>query len=196
VLNLPEPLLSHLRLYYETLKTWNAAINLVGDSTLTSWERFCENHLADAVALAEIISPLPPGAVVADMGSGAGIPGLLWSLLRQHPVHLIEKNHKKASFLTLVAQKTGAPATVHNKSINAMAPNFADIIMARACAPLGRLLEYGSCLAKPDATCYFLKGIHAEDELKEAQKAWSFHHAEQSFNASKVLVIQAWKQKQ
>ena len=197
VLSLAEPLLSPLRVYYETLKTWNTSINLVGASTLGSWDGFCDHHLADALALAEIMPPLSAGAVVVDMGSGAGIPGLLWALLRQHHVHLVEKNHKKASFLSLVAQKTGAPVTVHNRSFSDMPPDFADILMARACAPLVRLLDYGSCLAKENAICYFLKGAHAKDELRDAVLAgWSFHHAEQSFKESKVLVVQSWKQKQ
>jgi 16S rRNA (guanine527-N7)-methyltransferase len=197
VLSLSEPLLSSLRVYYETLKSWNTSINLVGGTTLGSWEGFCAHHLSDAMALAAIIPPLPPEAIVVDMGSGAGIPGLLWALLRQHPVHLVEKNHKKTSFLTLVAQKTGAPVTVHNKSMAEMPANFADVIMARACAPLGRLLAYASPLAKVESTCYFLKGAHAKDELREAVlQGWSFHHAEQSFKESKVLVVQAWKRKQ
>lgn len=197
VLSLAEPLLSPLRVYYETLKSWNTSINLVGASTLGSWDGFCDHHLADALALAEIMPPLSAGAVVVDMGSGAGIPGLLWALLRQHPVHLVEKNHKKTSFLTLVAQKTGAPVTVHNRSFSDMPPDFADVFMARACAPLGRLLAYASPLAKENAICYFLKGAHAKDELQDAVlNGWSFHHAEQSFKESKVLVVQAWKQKQ
>ncbi|MFM7630478.1 MAG: 16S rRNA (guanine(527)-N(7))-methyltransferase RsmG [Alphaproteobacteria bacterium] len=195
--SLTEPLRSVFEVYYETLKTWNASINLVGASTLASWDGFCDHHLADALALAEIIPPLPAGSVVVDMGSGAGIPGLLWALLRQHPVHLVEKNHKKASFLQLVAQKTGAPVTVHNVTFSDMSPDFADVLMARACAPLVGLLDYGSCLAKENAICYFLKGAHAKDELQDAVLAgWSFHQAEQSFKKSKVLVVQAWKQKQ
>lgn len=191
------PISDALALYYETLKTWNASINLVGASTLGSWEGFCKHHLVDAMALAAIIPPLPADAVVVDMGSGAGIPGLLWALLRQHPVHLVEKNHKKSSFLNLVAQKTGAPVTVHNVTFSDMPADFADVLMARACAPLVRLLDYGSCLAKENAICYFLKGAHAKDESQEAILAgWSFHQAEQAFKESKVLVVQAWKQTQ
>ncbi len=194
---LNEPLLPSLRVYYDTLKSWNVSINLVGASTLGSWEGFYKHHLVDAMALASIIPPLPADAVVVDMGSGAGIPGLLWALLRQHPVHLVEKNHKKASFLNLVAQKTGAPVTVHNVTFSEMPVDFADVLMARACAPLVRLLDYGSGLAKENAICYFLKGAHAKDELQDAALAgWSFHQAEQAFKESKVLVVQAWKQTQ
>lgn len=124
--------------------------------------------------------PEPPGPgarVIADLGSGAGFPGMVLALLGAGRVHLIEADQRKAAFLREVARQTGAPVEIHAQRIEKLAPVPAvDLITARACAPLSRLLAYAARF--PDRppggapTCLFLKGSRAEQELTEAGNPW------------------------
>jgi len=113
---------------------------------------------------------------IVDLGSGGGFPGLVLAIMLDRPVHLIEATAKKAAFLREAARVTSAPAIVHNRRIEELDPWPADVITARALAPLDRLLD----LAAPFLTasggrrpvCLFPKGATAEHELTTAQKSW------------------------
>ncbi len=112
------------------------------------------------------------------MGSGAGFPGLVLAIMgaepgRQWTVHLVESDSRKAAFLATVARETGVPVEVHNKRLENLGPVAADVVVARALAPLDKLVDYARPLLKPDGQCLFLKGVGAEDELTAAHKTWT-----------------------
>jgi 16S rRNA (guanine527-N7)-methyltransferase len=148
--------------------------NLVANSTLDHvWSR----HVVDSLQLL----PLAPGAkVFADLGSGAGFPGLviacaLAGQLGAH-VHLVESTGKKANFLREAIRITGAPATVHGERIEEFAKKFdgrPDAVTARALAPLPQLLALAAPLLKSGVLGLFPKGQDVEAELTAASKSWS-----------------------
>jgi len=167
--------LARLERYASLLEEWNQRINLVGRSTLGDlWRR----HMLDSAQLLPLLPPAPAGRarVLVDLGSGAGFPGLVLSILGAGEVHLVEADRRKALFLREVARQTGAPARVHNQRIETMTPIPADVVTARACAPLGRLLGYAApflaAAGDADSCCLFHKGKRADEELTEAAKAW------------------------
>jgi 16S rRNA (guanine527-N7)-methyltransferase len=154
--------------YAALLHAWSARINLVGRATLDDlWRR----HFLDSAQLL----PLIPRAAksLIDLGSGAGFPGLVLAILGAPCVELIEADSRKAAFLREAARVTAAKATIQGCRIEAVTPHEADVLTARACAPLDRLLELGQRFIGPRTTCLLLKGERAEEELTTAAKAWT-----------------------
>lgn len=159
--------MDRLARHLDLLRRWQKRINLVGAATLADpWRR----HMLDSAQLAPLI---PEGARVADLGSGAGFPGLVLAILRGDPVDLIESDARKAAFLREAVRETGAPAEVHNARAESL-DLTADTVVARACAPLDRLLGLALPLLAPGGICLFLKGARVEEEVEVAQARWRF----------------------
>jgi 16S rRNA (guanine527-N7)-methyltransferase len=155
--------------YAELLVEWNQKFNLIAKSTLSHiWTR----HFLDSAQL--MLHIQPKTAVVADLGSGAGFPGLVLSILGICNVHLIESTGKKAGFLQLVNKELGLKATIHSRRIEEMKNFRADVITARAIAPLPELLKLSMPLIKKDSLCLFLKGQNVDRELTDSKKYWTF----------------------
>src|SRR5579872_3863732 len=152
--------LDRLTLYVELLIAWNRRINLVGANTIGDiWRR----HILDS---AQLMPLLPDGTrVVVDVGSGAGLPGLVLAMLGVPEVHLVESDQRKAAFLREAQRVTGTPATIHGQRAERMAPIAADVIVARAVAPVDNLLLMVDKFRKPHTICLFLKGKGVEGEL-------------------------------
>lgn len=159
--------LARLETYLALLTKWNRAINLVGRGTLDDpWRR----HMLDS---AQLYPLLPAGARrVADMGSGAGFPGMVLAIMGAPDVHLIEADRRKAAFLREVARATGTPVTLHTDRLESAPRLQADVVTARALAPLRQLLAYAQNLLAPGGLCLFLKGKNADTELTDAKSAW------------------------
>ena len=162
-----------LEAFVGLLLSWQRTTNLVAPSTISHlWTR----HIADSLQLLDLA---PDARIWADLGSGAGFPGLVLAIaLAEKPgakVHLVDSNRKKAAFLREAQRLTGAPAEVHAERIEDFAKRFAgplDAITARAVAPLKLLLK--QCfplLGKSGAIGLFPKGQNAELELTEARAA-------------------------
>ncbi|MDB5362432.1 MAG: rRNA ((527)-N(7))-methyltransferase RsmG [Rhodospirillales bacterium] len=155
-----------LAAYVALLTKWNAKINLVGPATLPDvWRR----HILDS---AQIHGQVAQAGVLVDLGSGAGLPGLILAILGGPQVHLIESDARKCAFLHEAARVTATPITIHNKRIEAAPAIEADIVTARALAPLAQLLDHAVRFLKPTGKCVFLKGARQGDELTEARKTW------------------------
>lgn len=154
--------------YAAMLEEWNARFNLVAKSTLPDlWTR----HFLDS---AQLFPLLPLGASrLVDMGSGAGFPGLVLSILGVPEVHLIESIGKKARFLEAVAKELDLSVSVHQERIEKLKIP-ADLITARALSHLSQLLLWAKPFMKEESTALFLKGQKAEAELTEARKYWTF----------------------
>lgn len=161
-----------LATYVALLTKWNAKINLVGPATLPDvWRR----HILDS---AQIHDQVVDAGVLVDLGSGAGLPGLILAILGGPHVHLIESDIRKCAFLHEAARVTGTKVTIHNKRIEAAPAIEADIVTARALAPLAHLLDHAVRFLKPGGKCVFLKGARQADELTEARKTWHMHVTE------------------
>jgi 16S rRNA (guanine527-N7)-methyltransferase len=163
-----------LDLYVAQLTRWQTVKNLVGPATLKEvWHR----HIADAL---QLLSIAPEATRWLDLGSGAGIPGLILALAgKERPgfhVRLVESNARKCAFLSETARLTGAPVTVHNARIEAVIGILTDteIVCARALAPLSQLLAWTEPLLTSGTIGLFPKGRDAATELTEAEDEWTF----------------------
>lgn len=152
--------LDRLQAYVALLTAWNRRINLVGANTIGDvWRR----HILDS---AQLMPLLPAGTrVVVDIGSGAGLPGLVLAILGVPEVHLVESDQRKAAFLREAQRVTDAPVTIHGLRAERLVPIAADAIVARAVAPVDKLLLMVDKFCGPHTICLFLKGKGVEDEL-------------------------------
>jgi 16S rRNA (guanine527-N7)-methyltransferase len=157
--------------YLRLLTEWNARMNLVGPSALAA---FWPRHAYDSAQLLELA---PQAKTWADLGAGAGFPGLILAiLLKGTPgarVHLVESMVKRCRFLGEVGRKLDLPVEIHNGRAEDLGIRV-DIVTARACAPLPRLLGYAEPYLKRGATGLFLKGQDLVSELTDAAKCWKF----------------------
>lgn len=165
---------SKLRTYAELLLTWQKRINLIGPSTATDiWHR----HIADALQLLPL---LPPEGAIADLGSGAGIPGLVIAIATGRPVHLYESNGKKIAFLREASRITQASTTIHQVRIETLASNphrpRVIAVTARAFAPLPKLLELSEPFLRDGAIGLFHKGQDVDLEIAAATSYWKMDY--------------------
>lgn len=171
ILDVSRETLDRLHLYGDLLTKWQRRINLVGRDTLQDlWRR----HMLDSAQLWRFISG--DAASLVDMGSGAGFPGLVLAILagNQGPkVSLIESDQRKCVFLNEVIRQTGVDARMVNERLEETTLPPADVVTARACAPLPKLLAYAHPRLKPDGVALILKGARADEELTEARKDWT-----------------------
>jgi 16S rRNA (guanine527-N7)-methyltransferase len=160
--------LARLEAYAALLVRWSARINLVGRNTLVDlWRR----HILDS---AQLWPFFPANAEsVIDLGSGAGFPGLVLGILGAPAVELVEADSRKAAFLREAARITEADVTIRPCRIQAVPPYPVDVVTARACAPLDRLLGLAEPFLATKTECLFLKGERVEDELTLARKHWT-----------------------
>ena len=160
--------LARLEAYAALLIRWSARINLVGRNTLVDlWRR----HILDSAQL----WPLFPAEAesLIDLGSGAGLPGLVLAILGASGVELVEADSRKCAFLREAARITEVDVTIRPCRIQAVPSHRADVVTARACAPLERLLGLAAPFLADESECLFLKGERVEDELTLARKHWT-----------------------
>jgi len=169
--NVSRETLERLRRYAEMLVKWQKSINLVSpESSKDLWRR----HMLDS---AQLQGFLPPEAQsLVDMGSGAGFPGLVLAILGVPNVHLIESDIRKCVFLAEASRAAGLEVgrnpVIHRARLEDVGGLQADIVTARACAPLAQLLVYAEPFLQADSICLFLKGARVDEELTEAAKTW------------------------
>lgn len=168
-----------LEIYADRLRFWQKTINLVAPATLNIlWMR----HFADSAQLAALV---PKSAkTLVDVGSGAGFPGLVLAILLAEGgacqrVVLIESDTRKAAFLADVVRRTGIGAAIAvdivTERVEAAATRdrvgLADVVSARALAPMDRLLGWVAPLFGPQTVGLFLKGRDVAAELVSAEQS-------------------------
>jgi 16S rRNA (guanine527-N7)-methyltransferase len=157
-----------LTAYVDLLRSWNRRINLIGRADESHlWTR----HIDDSLQLIQII---PAGVSRGiDLGSGAGLPGLVLAIATEIPFDLLESDHRKAAFLREAARAAGAPVTVHAVRIEDATIAPAKLVTARALAPLRQLLTLAHRFMAPGGVALFPKGETAEQELTAARAEWN-----------------------
>ncbi len=165
--------LDRLDVFVDRLKTWQQSINLVGSSTIDDvWER----HVADSL---QLVALAPEEAKIwVDLGSGGGLPGLVVAAARHGlegaETHLVETNARKCAFLHVAAQAMDVVVHIHNQRIEdlgrAEKRPRADIISARALAPLSRLCDLAEPFMWKNTVCLFHKGQDVESELTQSSR--------------------------
>lgn len=186
LVNVSRETLTDLGRFRQMLGKWNQRVDLVGPRELA---RFWRRHALDS---AQLLHHAPDEARnFVDLGSGAGFPGIVLALqLRERPrarLQLIEADHKKAVFLRQALYELAAPAFVVTMRIEKAAnlsaspgsapdilPQTADVVSARALAPLPKLLEYANPWLTKKGCGLFLKGQGVEAELTEAAISWKY----------------------
>lgn len=167
-LSLSENVWQRLEAHVTLLEKWLPAINLIGKSTRTDiWHR----HVLDSLQLLPLIPP--EARTVADLGSGAGFPGLVIAAARPElVVRLFEADGRKAAFLRQAASEMAEKAAVMAVRIEAVPVEPVDIVTARALAPLPKLLGWAAKFVTDPAICLFHKGAGVDNELTAARRDW------------------------
>jgi 16S rRNA (guanine527-N7)-methyltransferase len=167
---LAEPLLAYLAL----LLRWNAAYNL---TAIRDPREMVAKHLLDSLAMHAATAPLAAaGGSLADLGTGAGFPGIPLAIAQPGlQVALVESNGKKARFLREAVRSLGlANAKAVESRIEAVdAPGAFDAITARALATLPLILELGGHLLKPEGALLAMKGVVPADEIAALPAGWA-----------------------
>lgn len=171
--------LGRVHSYLAVLDAWRERINLIGPGEARHlWRR----HVLDSLQLVEQIPA--DDLTVADLGSGAGFPGLLVACaLAERPgasVTLVEKSVRKSEFLEAAIAAVGLPARVLNMRLEDPPPDPFDLVTARALAPLTKLLGYARVWLKPFGKALLMKGRDTAAELAEARKTWTFDVSERA----------------
>lgn len=190
VMGASETAMADLDAFVGLVTEWNEKMNLIGPATLPL---FWSRHAWDS---AQLRLHAPQARTWADLGAGAGFPGLVLAiLLKGTPgghVHLVESMTKRCRFLAEVVKALDLPATIHNARAEDLDITV-DIVTARACAPAIRLLGYARPYLRRGALGLFLKGQDVESELTDATKCWKFQSSLRpslSAPASHVLMIE------
>jgi 16S rRNA (guanine527-N7)-methyltransferase len=164
--------LDRLHAYEALVRRWNPTVNLIAPGTL---EHIWTRHVADS---AQLFRYCPDAARHwVDLGSGGGFPGMVIGVLAAElqpelRVTLVESDRRKAAFLRQAVLKLGVRASVLAERIESLDPLAADVISARALAPLDRLLGLARPHLKPGGLALFPKGARYREELAAAQKSW------------------------
>ena len=174
-----------LEAYAALLREEAARQNLISTSTLDHlWER----HILDSAQLVRF-EPYA-GASWADLGSGAGLPGIVVACLVDGPVILIEPRRLRAEFLHNVCESLGLRASVFLGKAERAGGKY-DVITARAVANLSNLLKISAHLSTRNSLWVLPKGQSAERELAEAQQAWqgAFHVERSATDPESRIVV-------
>jgi 16S rRNA (guanine527-N7)-methyltransferase len=174
--NVSRETLSRLDIYVALLEKWTARINLVSKASLANvWDR----HIADSAQVWALKPDVP--RIWTDLGSGGGLPGLVIAILAaedasEMTVHLVESDTRKSAFLSTVVRECGLSARVHAERIEQVALPSADVVSARALAPLPELLALAENLRRPEGIFLFPKGETVHKEITDASRSWRFDY--------------------
>ena len=180
-------------IYSKLLSNWQKKLNLVSSKSIQDqWAR----HFIDSAQIIEFIKPYKNYTGIIDIGSGAGFPGLVLSLLGCYPMYLIESNRHKVAFLKEVISKTGSKAKVLNDRIeNVKLPSF-NIVISRAFSSINKLLSILELRGIYEVKCIFPKGKNYNKELEETKKIWDINlrtYKSITNSESRIVVVEAFK---
>lgn len=172
-----DALIAGLESYAELLRRWNETQNLVSRETIPEmWMR----HFADSLQILRFLEG-PPGQVL-DLGSGGGLPAIPLALAcPQSFFTLVDSNAKKAAFLREAARALDLNIEVLSARVEVLDLDTfpdAELITARAFAPLSRLLDYCAPLWREPTRALFHKGREYREEVAQALARWRFHLVE------------------
>lgn len=149
--------------YAEILATWGIERGLIGPK---EGDRIWERHIANCIPITTL---LDEGASLLDIGSGAGLPGIVIALARPDlQVTLLEPLQRRVDFLNEVVEELKLDVKVARGRAESFRGSF-QVVTARAVAPLPKLLTVSWHLVAPSGAVLAMKGEAAEEELAEAE---------------------------
>lgn len=185
--------LNRLDIYADMLAHWSPHINLVASGTLAELR---ERHILDS---AQLLAHIPEDARhLCDLGSGAGLPGLVLAAFAAElrpalRIELVESDHRKTVFLREAARSMNVVVRVFPARAEDLPTREADVVTARALAPLVRLLPLARRHLRPGGRAIFPKGAGWENEVREAQRTGAFTATAASSltdSGARILVIE------
>ena len=178
--------------FTDLIQKWTQKINLISKGSAQDvWDR----HILDSVQIYDLA---PKGfSLWLDIGSGGGLPGVVVAALAAQfapdaRIAMIESDQRKAAFLRAALRELGLEGEVLAKRIDAVGPMAADVLSARALAPLEQLLEFAEMHLRPGGKAIFPKGKTAEQEIADARTNWLFNiekHASMTDADARILAI-------
>jgi len=176
--------IDRLEAYVALLREESRRQNLVASSTLAEvWDR----HILDSAQLVRFEPSL--GASWADIGSGAGLPGVVVACIVKGPVALVEPRRLRADFLHRVCESLRLNATVISGRAERAQGKY-DVIVCRAVAKLAQILKISAHLSTTKTVWALPKGRSAEAELVEARRTWQgAFHVEQSVTDAQSFIV-------
>ena len=177
--------------YILKLTKSNRIHNLVGPSTIgVAWDR----HVNDSLQLSEFISK--KNASIIDLGTGAGLPGVILHIYGHSNILLIDSKMKKINFIKEFAYEQNLVIKTICTRVEKIKNQKFDFIICRAFAPLAKLLDYSRFFTKKNTSLLFLKGRSVKKEIHDAKKSFSFEYnlyPSQSEGDGCVLKINKYK---
>jgi 16S rRNA (guanine527-N7)-methyltransferase len=167
-IGLPATAAGQLVLYLELLAKWNRVYNL---TAIREADKALTHHVLDCLA----VLPHLTGGRTADVGSGAGLPGIPLALARpEWRVTLIESNHKKSTFqLQAIAELGIANAVVAAERVETVQPDGSfDLVISRAFSDLPEFARLAGRLVAPEGTLAAMKGLYPDEELALLPPSW------------------------
>ena len=158
-----------LDFYLSSIIKHNKHTNLIGKSTIENiWDR----HVLDCLQLTKHITNKK--LRIIDLGTGAGLPGILLSITGYQKILMVDSVKKKTDFVRKIIKDLSLTAKIQNKRIENPPTSQHDIVVSRALAPLVKLLTYARMYSNKNTTSLFLKGRNAISEIDIASKKFFF----------------------
>jgi 16S rRNA (guanine527-N7)-methyltransferase len=173
--------------YKKLLLEENKNMNLIGKSTI---EDFDQRHFLDCLQIHKYMPE--KNLLTVDLGSGAGLPGVLLSIVGHKKLHLIEKSPKKSVFLDNCKMRLGLDYTVHNQPLSDVSLSKLHYIVARAFAPITKILHYTKQMVTNQTQYVLLKGKTYLEEINLVNNMkfnWKAYPSITS-NESRIVVLQ------
>jgi len=167
-LGVPDGFQERVLAYIDLIAKWNRVYNL---TAIRETDKALTHHVLDSLA----VLPHIPGDRIADVGSGAGLPGIPLALARPSwQVTLIESSHKKSSFLRqVIADLELSNATVLGARVEAVQPGGGfDVVISRAFADLPEFAKLAGHLLAPGGVLVAMKGLYPDEELALLPVSW------------------------
>ena len=158
--------MKQLRAYQDLLATDGVQWGLIGPREV---DRLWDRHLDNCLAVTEDDGCLPQNATVIDVGSGAGLPGLVWAIARPDlHITLVEPLERRVRFLEQAIAQLALPNVTVERARAQQVRITADRVTARAVARTASLVQWLAPLVAPGGEMVLLKGRQAADEVAEA----------------------------
>jgi 16S rRNA (guanine(527)-N(7))-methyltransferase RsmG len=183
--NVSRETIEKLNVYLELILKWNQKINLI--SRRATKEEVVSRHLLDAL---QLINLLPSKeALITDLGSGAGIPGLVLAIAG-YKCKLVEINQKKSAFIQEVISKLRLEAEVLNMDFTKLNGYKTDYVVSRAVTNVEELVDAAKNIITPESNFILLKGANQISEVEDIKKQWSFKLQvhQNTFNTNGIII--------
>jgi len=174
--------------YKKLILDANQHINLIGKSTINDFD---QRHFLDCIQIHEYMTERDK--LTVDLGTGAGLPGILLSIIGYKNLHLVEKSPKKSAFLKNCKLRLGLDCHIHNQPLAEVSLSNARYIVARAFAPISKILNFTKQMVAGQTQYVLLKGRSYLEELKlVSNKSFSWKDFPSiTSDESRIIVLQA-----